>query len=1147
MAFRNIIKDIIESKVMNEEEFDSKDSKLFSDFLSNKKAAEIIDGLLKKSKNNPTKALEALEKMSKHTGDGFQNREEVEKAKVGLKALANKKKLSQKDISKLRKFFGKEWDLIWSLGTKNQRNVGLALGGVPGMLAATALGGVANAAANAAANWATKKYVNRGLGKESSDDYEKLQRRIVEAIGKEVVYKTEDAISILINNDINPGFYKTMGSKTVAVFFEGTRSEPYELTAVVDLDVMNSKKMLVTRKAQLKFTKIFGDKAASNSAKYLSIDEFKSFIKKVRETDSNPRTKKSIEFLDRYFSKNEIAQKKLNDIEVLREKLFDYGIQISKDEIIKKDQTNLSAEEKAKILDASIVLERKYYPVEKEFGLDYLFGATNIDRGLIEQFVTPFIDKKGNIAFNWPTRIKETVKEVYNDHKNEKTLNDLLETLGINVKEAPSDETYYWQQLIRTTYDNPTPFYSKRFMPYDKEETDPIAIFDDEKLTNRFNSNYKVAENPLLPYVVFYTFYQTDLVELSDIKRNKSELFKKFLKEDLNIEENSPKNQEIVKNINISDSLFLQYKVLYFDQYKNNTHKQLGLTDAIVSTNFVYFKNNAAFDIEYKQIKSECEKVKNKISFDKSNSSFLIDMSDTIFNPNGESLQKVRLKLKKEDIKNIQRNIKSAQDIYQEVNVEKTIDNVTVPGIIVKIFDSLVYAQNHDENEAHKFMYPHLFLTFLYAYSQNKENLDFISSYDQLSKKMAEKGQKDPIFDGIMGLLQQAGTVDVHKSLKENIEDYWNKIGNTIDYQDGEYRLINIGSIGYLHPGESNTSPLYIFECVSNKKDYDQSLSVNLEGLHDLMDNKALKRNTYRVYENPLPSIMNKQLNAEKYRKSNQPEEITMARELYLILDRLNKIFDPERPELWTGFLGAFGAQVGETIEDIFRIKSIFVMPSRIRLVYEVSQDHLRFLSPAAEGTEEHELNDQELKEIAPQAFMLKMSPYSDLIGINVDGENRKDIKTPTTRILLEDFIHVLTIKDPKQQMEEYNSRANAFSVLTSIGEDNANSLHRKLIWLEKQGFFCTKKEIANKIQSADLRLIRSQLSDEVIEQFKNMKIAMDETDKKLSVEDFKKKEYMSWFPDTEEMSNIRGIATGKTKFYHKGSEVNKKFGILRK
>jgi hypothetical protein len=1147
MAFRKIVKDIIESKIINEEEFNSKDSKLFSDFLSNKKASEIIDGLLSKSGNNPSKALDALEQMSQYTGDGFQNREEVEKAKVGLKALKNKKQLNAKDINKLKKIFGKEWDLIWSLGTKNQQTLGLALGGVPGLLAATALGGPANAALHAATNWAKNKYVNRGLNKESSEDYNNLQRRIVEAIGKEVVYKTEDAIRVLINNDINPGFYKTMGAKTVAVFFDGS-NDPYELTAVVDRDVLNEKGMIVTRRAQLKFNKILNNNSEANSTKFFSIDEFKAFIKKARETDKNLRTKKSIEFLDRYFSKNEIVQKKLSDIEVLREKLFDYGVQLIKDEIISQDKTDLSNDEKEKILDASITLERKFYKIDKDSALDFLFGVTNIDKGLIEKFIQQFINKKQVFALNWPTRIKETVKKVYDFHKKNKTLNDLLENLDINVKEAPSDEAYYWQQLIRTTYDNPAPFYSKRFMPYDKAEKDPVTIFDDEKITNRFNSNYKLVENPLLPYIAFYNFYQTDLLEVYSINNHKNELFKKFMKEDLNIDENSAEAKEIEKNINISDNIFLQYKILYYDQYKNNTtNNQLNLKDAIVGKNFVYFKNNAAFDVEYQQIKSECKKIKNNITFVPQKSLFLIDMSDTIFNPNEEVLKNNNIELRKEDINNIQRNIKSAQDSYQEVNVEKTIDNVTVPNIIVKIFDSLIYAQEHDENESHKFMYSHLFLTFLYAYSQNKSNIDFISSYDQLSKKMAEKGKKDPIFDGIMALLQQAGSVNVQKTFKENIEAYWNKVGNTIDYQDGEYRLINISSIGRLRSGEPNTSPLFVFECVSNKQDYDQSLTVNLEGLYDFIDNKALKRNTYRIYENPLPSIMNKQLNMEKFKKSNQPEEITMARELFLILDKLNSVFDPDRPNLWTGFLGAFGTQIGETIEDIFRIKSIFAMPSRIRLIYDISSDSLRFLSPLVEGVKEHELSPQEIKEIAPQSFVFKMSPYSDLIGINTEEENRKNIKTPTTKILLEDFIRVLNIEDPQQQMKEFSNKANTFSVLTSIGAGNSDSLHRKLIWLEKQGFFCTKKEIDTKIQSEDLKLLRGQLSDSVIEQFKNMKIAMDETHKTLGPNDFSNKEYMSWFPDASEMSNLRGMFMGKNKFRHHNSEINQKLGILRK
>jgi len=116
--------------------------------------------------------------------------------------------LSKKEIAELKSEREKFLRDFFKTGSKNQQSLGLAVGGVPGAIAANLLGGPLNAFKNMGVDWLKKKYVNRGLGDSISG----------KASGASDWSAEEKRAAPLkkMNKDINSGFkklFKLLGGK----------------------------------------------------------------------------------------------------------------------------------------------------------------------------------------------------------------------------------------------------------------------------------------------------------------------------------------------------------------------------------------------------------------------------------------------------------------------------------------------------------------------------------------------------------------------------------------------------------------------------------------------------------------------------------------------------------------------------------------------------------------------------------------------------------------------------------------------------------------------------------------------------------------------------------------------------------------------
>ena len=1141
MKFSKKVKDILETVVFNEEEFNTTDSKLFMDFLSNKRAIEIIDGLLRKSNNNPKVALDALEKMANNVKDGFQNQNELETARFGLKALNNKDQLSQKDITTLQQKLGKDFDQIFKLGTQNQKTLGAAAGGIPGYLAATALGGVANVGMNKVKDWAKKKYADRGL----SDDVDNIYKQLSEDIKQATIKLEKDPYKItklLIDNDIDPGIYDIYSTTTTVLYFPSDNYQtPYVLTGFYnDTFSQNNNFVLV-------FYPIWDRKMKQKDfEKRRTIQEFKDFLNDARQKDTkNIRTQKSLEYMDHYYSDAKIAAKKLKDIQYIRESLKTYStLSLMNNLISQANVAGLSRDEQIKVLQTTIDIENGKIIDLGVPTIEWIdanvFQNRPDDESYnqrlknIQTLITPLYDVRNQKLLPnwWLSHISEEAKNTYAyyDELGSEGLNELLNVLHIDTTEAPIDEKHYWEQLIRTTAKNVTTFTKKRFNPYGIEKRSPEHIFDDEQIANQYNNTVKTKINVVPQVIAFYLNYESDLMELNKIKNGQSTNFNSFMNFDTYEDA-----QSIIENMTIFDNDFINYKTQYGDQFiqpKADEHT-LDITDPIIYQNFIALKQSLKYKTDYNFIADvssedlEIQYVKNK----QNDGTNYFDIKYTTW----DGIER-NLSLTKAQFVTVERNMISETKKEYDTQTKANIKDAQIPMLLKRVEDGIKVSMN---------FYPDLkqylasaFLTFLYTYI-DKEG--FVSAYENM-----KHSKEDVLYTQIKNIIGDA-----------TIEDYLNSNmdSHTINYQDGMYRLINVNKNSSLQAGEINNSPVFVFECLNNTIEYNQAISLRLDALGAFLKGKPLSKEQYHIFESPLQFINEKITPTQQYIE-DKPVAITMTREVGLILDLLNKVFDPKRPELWIHLMGSLGQQLGESFEDIYRVQAIYYIPTMLRVKYDAEMDTVDFLDAKTGKI----LDTEEIKQIAPAAITLKMMLFSDLIGTTDDNNNRKGIKTPTVQILLDDFIKTIlsvdnnapiTMKTIKNFEDDLNSKSAVFNVLTAAGKNAATDLSSKIKWLESKDFFCSDEEFALKSKPTDetdaaLYVIRSQINDDVIKEFKTLAVTLQEVDATVGQGEWENNKYAIWVPDTQQLSRRRG-----QNYEHRASrfanQTNAKAGIFKK
>jgi hypothetical protein len=185
---------------------------------------------------------------------------------------------------------------------------------------------------------------------------------------------------------------------------------------------------------------------------------------------------------------------------------------------------------------------------------------------------------------------------------------------------------------------------------------------------------------------------------------------------------------------------------------------------------------------------------------------------------------------------------------------------------------------------------------------------------------------------------------------------------------------------------------------------------------------------------------------------------------MYVILDKLNQIFDPDRKDIWCRMLSLVHFQFGESLENIYNVAGISYNPQIIYLEWPDSKNE--DIDPVdrnvvfCDATTKEPLTDEQIKEIVPDNVIIKLKTSSKFFNIN-QSTDKATKKLTTNKILLRDFIQAIANKDVENNEKDFNSfiddlsgASQAFSVYTGVKKNDIDRMLDILNIMSQAGAF---------------------------------------------------------------------------------------------
>jgi len=1149
MNFNDLVKEILEQSQIEEDKFDSSNDLHFSgDILSNKSAEEIADGLLKASNYNTTVALQKLDNLEKK--DGLFDKEKIKKAKN--KILDNVSYIYEK-INK-------------SFVTEAENNS------------------------------------KEGQYKQKKQDIEKL-------------------FNALKTNGLSPALIDTSKGNRFLLFFSDEHNKKLHPYYISGCDIDENNKTIFSLTSIGGSNGIVEINKTPNEIKEKLNNpdiETKKYIEWFDHYYSNlDEIKEKIDDLD--FLRNRLLEMAKNDIklEYATEYSEDIGLSESKFEefldVIMQEgsefnlrditsQFNMDKKQATKLFK-TLAKDKILVKPSKKISNNFLFNwekvgerAQKIYKDALENTST---NTDNNQAYNLDSLLVDLLADSEDD-------------MSIQKFYKKEEYPYYWQQLIRTVGDNMSTFTTKRFMPYYRNVKPETEILEDEIITNQYNDNKKIKPNYAVDLIIFFNKFKDDLTELYLIQNDESETYKS--QDQIKIQDPA--------SATIFSPEFQEYKTLKQSEYqkKNSANNELKVTDRFVAVNFVEFQNNLSpkESGDYDLIKQQKKYANFVFSKDEDvslngYSSNDINSFNLVFNK--KDIEQIKNNIKSATSAKFVLDIESgAEDsklnlinnVWQCLGkvIENNSDNEEE---YIKLFATFLSAFNFSDNDIKDW--------------EKRYQIEDAEDQVIISEALRLKNSENPYYfqyqDGkyqLIGVDKKLGrtTETVVSALckkwnKENkdSESYFDyeKIKTINDLDNSEYFYVKIGDENYkslqnifqttignkdliyivknlrdiwksavekikndyksydIKGAEDRvTMPDFTLQCINDNVNYDMALKLNMENLMLFIEGKTLKKDFYKLFTNPMSSVLKKMNpDTEKIKNQDRIQELTKTRVLYLFMEKMGEIFYPndeiKRLTLTRG-MGAVPIQIGASADQLYRILSLKYDSSLIHVEYEETSvvpeeedmsdsqlplDKIIITKTNKDGSTQEIEATEEDKQMLRSAIEMKMMLYSDLLGDTGNGDDsRKDTKTPTLKILFGDLLDNLEchFSEDIEAQENIENKIETYNVLANQGKKVVDEYYKKLKWLYDSKFFEDGAEL-----DSQLKTLKESLPKEVISQLRNLYFLYQETNVSYNKGSLETSQYSIWLPDTRQLSRWRG-QNYEHKSKKKKNIINKSFGV---